>query len=306
MTLPIGLALLFLMAVGPALPWRKAAPGTLWARLVVPAWAGGIVVVVSVAAGVRGLVPIAAFGLGAFAFTANIRQLVLSARASRRQRAGVWRGLVGRANGGMVVHLGVVVIAVALAATTTFGHRGEVTLRAGGHAISAGHRIVFERLAHVRSPARTATEALVTVDGHGPMRPAVSQFGPGTPAVGTPAIDSSWRDDVYLTIDALPAHGPGPVTIGVTVQPLVSWLWGGGALLVVGAVLAAVPGRRRRPTDPASAPLPPLRRAGSHDDRAGPNGSSRRTVRVPSVDGAVGAVGADGEPVDETVGVGPP
>ena len=47
--------------------------------------------------------------------------------APPRRRA--WRGLVGRANGGMVVHLGVVMVAVALAAATSFGHRTETTLR---------------------------------------------------------------------------------------------------------------------------------------------------------------------------------
>jgi cytochrome c-type biogenesis protein CcmF len=41
----------------------------------------------------------------------------------------------------------------------------------------------------------------------------------------------------------------------VVVQPLVRWLWLGGALVVLGAVLAALPGRRRRPTDPVSAPV---------------------------------------------------
>ncbi|HLI73424.1 MAG TPA: heme lyase CcmF/NrfE family subunit [Acidimicrobiales bacterium] len=259
MTLPIGLALLFLMAVGPALPWRKAAPRTLRTRLVIPAWAGALVVVACVAVGVRGVVPLAAFGLGAFAFAANVRQLVLAAHGAHRRGAGAWRGLVGRANGGMVVHLGVVVIAVALAAATSFGHRGEVTLHRGAAAVSDGHRIAFTGLAHVRTPARTATEALVFVDGRGPLRPAVSQFGSDSSAVGTPAIDSSWRDDVYLTIDALPTTASGAVTIGVTVQPLVSWLWAGGVLLVIGAALAAVPGRRRRPTDPASAPGPPGR-----------------------------------------------
>jgi cytochrome c-type biogenesis protein CcmF len=158
----------------------------------------------------------------------------------------------------MVVHLGVVVIAVALAAATSFGHRSEVTLRPGQFVSTDGHRITFEGLTQIRTPAHTATEALVLVDGHGPLRPAVSQYGQNTEAVGTPAIDSSLEDDVYLTLDALPAQAGGPVTIGVTVQPLVVWLWGGGLLLVLGSALAAVPGKRRRPTDPVSAPVPAL------------------------------------------------
>jgi len=256
MTLPIGLALLFLMSIGPALPWRKTTAGTLRSRLTVPAWIGALVIVGCVAGGVRGLAPLLAFGLGGFAAAANVRQLVLSARAAHRSGAGVWRGLVGRANGGMVVHLGVVVIAVALAAATSFGHRSEVTLRPGQVASTDGHRIAFEGLTQIRTPARTATEAVIRVDGHGPLFPAVSQYGQNTEAVGTPAIDSSLEDDVYLTVDALPTTAGGPVTIGVTVQPLVVWLWGGGLLLVLGSALAAVPGKRRRPTDPVSAPVP--------------------------------------------------
>jgi cytochrome c-type biogenesis protein CcmF len=280
MTVPIGLALLFLMSIGPALPWRKTTATTLRDRLLVPAWVGALVVVGCVAGGVRGLAPLAAFGLGGFAAAANARQLVLSARSAHRSGAGAWRGLVGRANGGMVVHLGVVVIAVALAAATSFGHRGEVTLRPGQVASSGGHTIKFVGLRHLRTPARTATEAIVVVDGHGPLRPAVSQFGANTEAVGTPAIDSNLEDDVYLTLDGYPAdaaNAGGAVTIGVTVQPLVAWLWGGGVLLVLGAALAAVPGKRRRPTDPVSAPVPAVG-AGDGSTGSGDSAAPRRVV----------------------------
>jgi cytochrome c-type biogenesis protein CcmF len=254
--LPIGLALLVLMAIGPALPWRKATVGTLRDRLTVPAAVGVAVAVVSVILGVRGIGAVLAFCLGGFAASSNIRQLVLAARAAHRHGTGRWRGLVGRANGGMVVHIGVVVIAVALAAATSLAHRGEVTLRPGTSTTIDGQRITFEKLVDVRSPARTATEARVLVDGHGPYLPAVSQYGTGTDPVGTPAIDSNIFHDVYLTIDRLPAAAGGPVSIGVIVQPLVVWLWVGGAILVLGSLLALVPCRRRRPTDPVSAPVP--------------------------------------------------
>jgi cytochrome c-type biogenesis protein CcmF len=273
--LPIGLALLVLMAIGPALPWRKASVGTLRDRLVLPACFGVLVAVVSVVLGVRGVGAVLAFCLGGFAAASNVRQLALAARGAHRHGIGAWRGLVGRANGGMVVHIGVVVIAVALAAATSLAYRGEVTLRPGTSTTVDGQRITFVKLAEVSSPARVATEALVLVDGHGPYRPAVSQFGTGTDPVGTPAIDSNVVHDVYLTIDRLPAASNGPVGIGVIVQPLVVWLWVGGFILVVGSVLAIVPGRRRRPTDPVSAPLPALAPGdgdGDGDDTRRPRG----------------------------------
>ena len=47
-------------------------------------------------------------------------------------------------------------------------------------------------------------------------------------------------------------------TIRVFVKPLVVWLWIGGGIMAIGTLLAAFPGsRRRRPTDPVSAPAVP-------------------------------------------------
>ena len=46
--MPIGLALLFLMAVAPVLPWRKAQRELLRDRLFWPAWCGGLALAVAV------------------------------------------------------------------------------------------------------------------------------------------------------------------------------------------------------------------------------------------------------------------
>ena len=285
--IPIGLGLLFLMAVAPALPWRKTTMEVMRGRLAIPATIGVLVIVACVLGGIHGLEPLVAFGLGAFAAASAGRALVLSVRLSYRgarasgappTRAALagWRGLVGRANGGMVVHLGVVVIAVGIAAATAFGQRGEVRLAPGQTTSFGGHTIEFVGTRSVTTPSHSALEAVLRVDGGGTFKPAISSFGSGT-NVGTPSIDSSWRDDVYLTIDGIPPTGT-MWRFGVVVEPLVAWIWTGGLLLVVGSVLSAVPGRRRRPTDPVSAlltsderprlPLEPDPPVTGDDDRA--------------------------------------
>ena len=106
----------------------------------------------------------------------------------------------------------------------------------------------------ITTPSHRTAQAVLRVDGGGVFTPGISQFGTGTRPVGTPAIDSSLTSDVYLTINSIPDRG-GIWTFGVVVQPMVMWLWIGGALIIVGSVLSAVPGRRRRPTDPVSAPV---------------------------------------------------
>ncbi|HLI15008.1 MAG TPA: cytochrome c-type biogenesis CcmF C-terminal domain-containing protein [Acidimicrobiales bacterium] len=255
--LPIGLALLFFMAIAPALPWRKAAPGVLRRRLVVPAWTAVATVAACVGAGLRGLAPLLAFGLAGFAGASALRQLALAAAAARRRGLSPLTGLVGRANGGMVVHLGVVVVAVGLAAASSFGQRAELTLRPGQSARVDGHELTLLAVRSFSDPSRSGSEALVRVDGGGVFRPAIDTFRGDTESVGTPSIDSGALDDVYLSpVEITP--GRQVVTLDVVVQPLVVWLWIGGALVALGALLAALPGRRRRPTDPASLLFPEL------------------------------------------------
>jgi cytochrome c-type biogenesis protein CcmF len=249
MTGPIGLALLFLMAVAPALPWRKASTELLRTRLQIPAWAGGLTLVVCVAAGLRGVTALLAFGLGAFAAAAAIRQLVLATR-----RLG-WRGLVGRANGGMVVHLGVVLIAVAFAASASYSHRSEVRLRPGQTARVQRHRITYIGAREVKHANRTSLVASVRLDGGRVYRPALSRFPFATQSIGTPSVRTGVRGDVYFTLLSTPRAGDKSVLLGVLVRPLVLWLWIGGAVIAIGTLMAAVPGGRRRPTAPSTVVL---------------------------------------------------
>jgi cytochrome c-type biogenesis protein CcmF len=251
--------LLFLMAVAPVLPWRKTTMSTLAQRLFWPAWVGTASVVIAVLAGARGFTPVLAFGLAGFAAGSALRQLVL---ATRRQG---WRGLVGRANGGMVVHLGVVVLAVGVAASGTYATQRDVRLEEGQSAAVAGHTVRYLGATSEELDEKTVVGARVEVDGGPVYEPRLNIFtasaeqSSGQP-IQTPSVRTGPIDDVYLVL--LSAPSGDSVSLRVIVQPLVAWLWAGGVLMAVGTVLAAWPGRRRRPTDPVSAPI-----AGPADER---------------------------------------
>ncbi|HVM08622.1 MAG TPA: heme lyase CcmF/NrfE family subunit [Acidimicrobiales bacterium] len=250
MTAPIGLTLLFLMAIAPVLPWRKASTELLRTRLHWPAWFATAALVVAVAVGARGLAPLLAFFLGGFAAGAAFRQLFLAAR-----RQG-WRGLVGRANGGMIVHLGVIMIAIGFASATAYGERAEARLAPGESATLAGHRITYVGRDIVQYPNRRAIEAKVRIDGGQIYRPTLSTYPFVGQAIGTPSVRTGITEDVYLTLIDAPRNAEDAAVIGVARQPMVVWLWIGGGTMALGTLLSAVPGRRRRrPTDPVSAPV---------------------------------------------------
>ena len=287
MTMPLGLTLLFLMAVAPVLPWRKASGELLRHRLLWPAWVGAGVLVVAVLLGARGVAPLVAFFLAGFAGGAAGRQLVLATR-----RHG-WRGFVGRANGGMVVHLGVILIALAFAASASYARQAELTLTPGQTASFAGHELTFEGVVSKQFANRASVAAQVRVDGADVYEPALSTFGSGRALVGTPSVHTTVRDDVALSLLALPQDGgDGSVTIRVIVQPLIMWLWIGGGVMALGTVLAIVPTGQRRPTDPVSA-----------DPFAGTAGGGRRRPGRDDERGPTSGTGADesDEPAEPAV-----
>ena len=248
MATPIGLALLFLMAVAPVLPWRKASMELLRQRLFWPAWCGVAAVGLAVVVGADGLTPLLAFGLGGFAAGAAGRQVVL---ATRRQG---WRGLLGRANGGMIVHIGVVMIAVALVSTQAYTSQYDIANIKPGQTVQAGsHTITYEGTRTIEEAAKVELKADVRIDGGQVYSPALQLFRASGQTIGTPSVRTGWREDVYLTLERQP-DADGTTTLTVRIVPLVLWLWVGAAVIALGTVLAAFPGRRRRPIDPVSAP----------------------------------------------------
>ena len=188
---PVGLALLFLMAVAPALSWRKVDAGVLWHRLAVPAWVGCSPWWPASPAGCAASSPCWPSAWGPSPRASAGRSLVLSVRASRhgvRAPGGAW-------SGGPTA---------AWSSTSAWwcwpwgwsppprsAQSGKLALRPGQVVAFDGHTFVFERTAHGAHAPAPATEALVQVDGGGLFCPAVSQYGgANSEAVGTPAIDS--------------------------------------------------------------------------------------------------------------------
>ena len=182
----------------------------------------------------------------------------------------------------MVVHLGVIVIAVAFAASTAYGHRAEFTMNPGQRATVAGHHITFLGLRTVTHPNRTSLVADVRLDGGKVYSPQISNYqaDPGG-GIGTPSVRSTFFDDVYLTIASAPQNPGDPTVIGVTVQPLIMWLWLGGGLVAIGTLLAIAPGRRRRPVLPASAPAHLGERPAAREGRARAPAGTSAALEVP-------------------------
>ena len=246
MTKPIGLTMLFLMAVAPVLPWRKTTGEVLRDRLFWPAVCGVAALAFAVVIGNAGWAPLLAFGLGGFAAGSALRQLGLATRRNG------WRGFVGRANGGMIVHLGVIVMSVALAASGAYTRSQEFVMEVGDTVEFSGHTFTFEGLSLETDPVKTSLKAAVRIDGGPVYEPARSKYLQQGMDIGTPSVRTGFRHDLYLTLEGDVRPDDTEARIKVFVKPMILWLWIGGGLLALGTVLSAFPGRRRRPEAPVS------------------------------------------------------
>lgn len=248
MATPIGLCLLSLMAVAPVLPWRSTNTETLAKRLLWPGWCAVGAAVVALFAGATGAVPMIGFILGGFAAGSALRQLTLAMR-----RHG-WRGLFGRVNGGMVVHLGTIVVAVALTAAGSYERRGEFEVAPGESAVVAGHTVTYLESELRETAVGAQSRFAIDIDGR-VHHPAVTRYDARGQIIGTPSVKVSPFGDVYVSVPGVPDAENGSITMRVVVLPLVSWLWIGGIMMVLGTFFAFIPGVRR-PTDPTSAAAP--------------------------------------------------
>ncbi|MGH2380280.1 MAG: heme lyase CcmF/NrfE family subunit, partial [Candidatus Limnocylindria bacterium] len=152
-TVPIFAALLFLMGIGPALPWGTASWATMRERFSVPLGVGVLAVVAALAFGLREATSLGTIGLAALVGTVMIEEIVRGARARARIRGedpatATWRLTTRnrRRYGGYGVHLGVLVMAVAVAVSSGLATDRTVTLAPGETASIGGYQVRHDRL----------------------------------------------------------------------------------------------------------------------------------------------------------------
>ena len=304
LTTPLALALVLLTGIGPVLAWRKVTPSALRRILLVP-----------VAATLAALAGLLAFtnaadspaSLAMFCFVAFVLSVVAQefwrgASARRTMTGEAWpralARLLGRNRrryGGYLVHAGIAVLFLGVAASSAFLEQRDVRLSPGDSFEIDGYQVTY-REATARlggdssgTGAPIAFGAVLDVrkDGkHFTLRPSRNFYSSADPSLGTISrffegeatseVDVRWglRKDLWLAVrpdisalekpiaeaDANFADTPGdvqaliiaalaeryrndppPAAFRAIASPLVAWIWIGGAIAVLGALVAMWP-----------------------------------------------------------------
>ncbi|HEX8818639.1 MAG TPA: heme lyase CcmF/NrfE family subunit [Archangium sp.] len=256
MAVPGGIMVLFLMGVGPMLPWGSSDPKTVRARFWVPAGVGVAIVAACLAAGLRGVYPLMTFGLAGFVTVITLRELALPVKVRMTERKeGFVTALMESATkarrrfGGYIVHLGIVMIIVAVAGSSAYVTHTSGTVRQGETLKVGDYQVKYLGLTSGQEPHRTfiATRVQVTApDGSvNELAPRMNYYERMTDPVGTPAVRETLKEDLYLSLMAF-SEERGTASFNAWIFPLVGWIWWSIPILVLGTLIALWPSRKAR------------------------------------------------------------
>jgi cytochrome c-type biogenesis protein CcmF len=253
---PLLIALVALIAIGTVLPWRRAAGSTLVRRFRAPVILLVASLVVLAVFGMHDPFALAGTSAAIVLFYVTVREFVLGARGARAATGANWLmaffGLFDRDRrryGGYLVHIGFAVMAIAVVGSTIYQQQVRTTVAPGESFEVGGRTLTYEGLRERQGTANgieSEIVAPVTISEDGeqtgrlePGRRLFTNF-PQQPTALV-AVDSSLRDDLYVFVQGWDDNGVAE--FHVFVNPLITWLWIGGAIYVVGGLLAFAPQR---------------------------------------------------------------
>jgi cytochrome c-type biogenesis protein CcmF len=257
-TLPISLVILLLMGAGPLVPWRRGSWAVLARLLRLPALAAilGSLVAWRVL-GVRLDLVVLGYTLPFFVAGAVLLEF---GRATRGRSRATGEGLLTafgrllrqnhRRYGGLIVHLGVVLVAIGVATSSIGKLEREATLKRGETLDVGRYTLRLERLEATEQATHLLVSAEVTVLDGGrrlaTLQPGQRIYPSSQSPFATVDIRHRPGSDLYVILGGFDRGGQW-ATIKAQIHPMISWIWLGGVVVLLGGLVALWPERRRVP-----------------------------------------------------------
>ena len=260
---PIGLFLLFLAGVGPLLPWRSTSFKSIRRNFVLPVTALWVTVVVCLLLGVKPwhdgaldqghFYALVAFALAAGVITAVLSEFFRGAGVIARQSGRNYFASIvmlirrnPRRYGGYFVHIGVVIVVIGLAGSA-FNRNVESEMALHDKILIGPYTLENVGATQDSNDNYSTEYAQLDVFKGGTKRFQMTPERRVYLASGQPqtmvAIHSVPAWDLYVVYEGTNPDTGQPI-IKAFLNPLVSWLWAGVLLMILGTLVALTPGQK--------------------------------------------------------------
>jgi cytochrome c-type biogenesis protein CcmF len=251
--LPLGLLLLFLTGVGPLLAWRKTSIESLKRNFAWPSIFSVIVGAVMFALGLHEFYSLVCLILCVFVAATIVLEFYRGARVVRARSGMSWASSAvdltlrnTRRYGGYIVHMGMVLIFVGLAGAA-FNQDVQKEMKLGSTLQIGRYNLLLQSFESRPEKNYTAERMIIEVSEKNKPKMMLypeRRFFPTNEQSGTMvAIYSTLRDDLYVVYSGQSPDNQTPV-IHAYLNPLVKWIWLGGAIVVMGTLVALLPNRK--------------------------------------------------------------
>ncbi len=249
---PIGLVLILLMGIGPLISWRKASKDNLIRNFTFPVATGILTSVILFVFGIRHIYALISFGLCAYVtatvFVEYYRGMKVRVRRGENYLRAFGR-LVSknrRRYGGYIVHLGVVLVVIGVTGSSVFVKQKEATLKPGESMSVGDVTLRFGNINQYTTDAKHVTAASLSVfNGERKVGEIVPEKNvyiySGNREINQEtevAILSSFTHDLYVILSNFQ---DGSASFRVLINPMISWIWAGGVVLLLGAIVIMWP-----------------------------------------------------------------
>jgi cytochrome c-type biogenesis protein CcmF len=169
---PLALILVALAGIGPVISWRRATVANLRHNFVFPLAVAAVVLiaVLALAHATSKPLAIAMWTLGAFVIGTVVQEFYRGTSARRAITHDAWPVALGalvrrnrRRYGGYMAHLGIAVLLIGVAASSSFQHSRDVVLKPGQSARVDGYRFTYVRPTEAATASKISFGAILRV-----------------------------------------------------------------------------------------------------------------------------------------------
>jgi cytochrome c-type biogenesis protein CcmF len=254
MSVPLGALLLFILGVGPALPWGRANAAQVKKALLPPLIGAAIFLAAGYAFGARAPWTLLTLAFGGYAAQVTIGQMFLPMRQRMKNGDSFASAFVDgqlrrgrRRFASYIVHAAMVIVVVAIAISSSMRQQVELHFTKGQTQQAAGYDLTFVGVEERTEPHRVSTIGVFTLAKNGRqiarLEPRMNQYQMMREPIGSPDVHSNALRDVYLSLSNIDTANE-TASITVFISPFIVWIWLAVIAMALGALFSLIPQRR--------------------------------------------------------------
>lgn len=261
-SVPIGIFLLLLLAICPLFSWRQSSGKTIIKKLLLPFIISIIFMIILFVTGIHHFKSLITFGLSFLAISIIITEIYSNLkRRMDAENKSFLKSIVyilklnTRRYAGYLIHIGVIMIYLAIVGTSVYKYEKEITLQKGEETTIGDYRLVYTQMNERRSSNKDAliaemdvfkkSKKIATLE---PRRNFYHSTMGRTQYTTEIAVRSNLVEDLYVILASY--QEDESATFVLQVNPLQIWMWIGGGVITIGVIIILIHSVKNKKSQP--------------------------------------------------------